>query len=152
MANLKLTAVRRNNLAKIHIAKQQLCLDDEDYRLIVKRVCGVESAAEADFSGHLQLLKEFKRLGWKPKPAKTAQAPSIKDPQTRRIRWLWLRLIEVGEVRSTELSALASYVKRLTGVDRLEWLTAAQAHRVIGGLQQWAGRVGALDEQHISKR
>lgn len=147
MANPKLTAARRNNLAKIHIAKQQLCLEDEDYRLIVKRVCGVESAADADFAGHLQLLKEFKRLGWTPKPAKTAQAPSIKDPQTRRIRWLWLRLIEVGEVRSTELSALASYIKRLTGVDRLEWLTAAQAHRVIGSLQQWADRVGALKEE-----
>lgn len=146
MANLKLTAERRKNLAKIHIAKQQLCLEDEDYRLIVKRVCGVESAAEADFAGHLQLLKEFWRLGWRPKPAKPAKAPSIKDPQSRRIRWLWLRLIEVGEVRSIEPSALASYVKRLTGVDRLEWLTAAQAHRVIGGLQQWAGRVGALDE------
>ncbi|MDG4552863.1 MAG: regulatory protein GemA [Candidatus Competibacter sp.] len=146
MANLKITAARRNNLAKIHIARKQLCLEDEDYRLIVKRVCGVESAADADFAGHLQLLKEFKRLGWKPKPAKTAQAHSIKDPQSRRIRWLWLRLIEVGQVRSTELSALASYVKRLTGVDRLEWLTAAQAHRVIGSLQQWASRVGALDE------
>lgn len=151
MANPKITATRRANLAKIHIAKQQLCLEDDDYRAIVKRICGVESAADADIVSHVQLLKEFRRLGWKPKPPKAAPAPGIKEPQLRRIRWLWLRLVEAGAVRSIELSALVGYVKRLTRVDRLEWLTAAQAHRVIGSLQQWAQRTGALDEQNISK-
>lgn len=151
MANLGIAITRRNNLAKIHIAKQQLGLDDDDYRAIVQRICGVDSAADADFASHLKLLKEFRRLGWKPKPAKTAKAPTIKDPQLRRIRWLWLRLIEAGAVQSIEQSALLSYVKRIAGVERLEWLTAAQAHRVIGSLQQWAQRVGALAEQNISK-
>jgi len=147
--NLKLAAARKNNLAKIHIAKAQLGLADDDYRLIVQRICGVDSAADADFAGHLQLLKEFRRLGWKPKPAKTAKAPkapSAREPQLRRIRWLWLRLIEAGAVQSIEQSALLHYVSRLIGVERLEWLTAAQAHRVIGSLQQWAQRVNALDK------
>lgn len=133
---------RRANLAKIHLAKKALCLDDATYRAVLQRVCGRDSAADVDYAGHLKLLAEFRRLGWSP-AAKTPKRPSVKTPQQRKLRLLWLRLIEAGAVRSTEESALLHFVKKRTGVERLEWLTAAQAGALIESLKAWGKRVGA---------
>jgi phage gp16-like protein len=133
---------RRANLAKIHLAKKTLCLDDETYRQVLQRVCGRDSAREIDDAGHLKLLAEFRRLGWKP-TARPTRRPGMKTPQQRKLRLLWLRLIEAGAVRSVEESALLHFVKNRTGVERLEWLTVEQASALIEILKNWARRVGA---------
>ena len=44
-----------------------------------------------------------------------------------------------GIVRSTDEASLIKYVKRLTGVEDLRWLSSAQAARVIETLKSWQG-------------
>jgi hypothetical protein len=44
-------------------------------------------------------------------------------------------------VKNPSEAALASYVKRLTGVDRLEWLSTEQASSVIETLKKWQKRM-----------
>ncbi|MBX9635054.1 MAG: regulatory protein GemA, partial [Magnetospirillum sp.] len=47
-----------------------------------------------------------------------------------------------GEVRNPSEAALAATVKRQTGTDALQFLTVAQARKVIEILKSWCARVG----------
>ncbi|HCA6404271.1 TPA: DUF1018 domain-containing protein, partial [Pseudomonas aeruginosa] len=60
-------SLRAVNLAKIHIAKTQLGMDDDTYRALLARVAGVRSAKDLGPRQVDQVLVELQRLGWKPK-------------------------------------------------------------------------------------
>ncbi len=60
-------ALSRAILSKIHIAKQQLGMDDHSYRCVLSRIGGVSSSKDLTTNQASALLKEFERLGWKPK-------------------------------------------------------------------------------------
>lgn len=58
---------RKHLLAKIHVAKFQMGMKDEEYRAILEGQYGVESAADLELKQMHGLLIYFSRLGWKPK-------------------------------------------------------------------------------------
>lgn len=137
---------RDAEIAKIHIAKSQLGLSEEIYRDIIREASQgkTESAANLDWRGRRAVLERFKELGWQPRhrgkaPGKPSR-PLAEDPQSKKIRALWLELHAVGKVRDSSEGALASYVKRMSGRDALQWLTTAEASRVIEALKQWLER------------
>ena len=70
-------AVRTRELAQIHIARQQLGMDDETYRSVLWTVARVRSAADLDWSGRKRVLDHMKSCGFKVKSAKlkTAHKP-----------------------------------------------------------------------------
>ncbi len=49
----------------IHVAKSRLKLSDEDYRAILQRVAGVESATALDDLTFHNVMTEFERLGFR---------------------------------------------------------------------------------------
>lgn len=134
---------RNRELAQIHIAKKDLGLDDETYRAVLFTVARVHSSADLDFHGRNAVLRHFKARGWINKPARKAKIsrPLASDDQSRKIRALWLELHAAGAVADPSEAALASYVKRITTVDALQWLTTAQASRVIETLKKWLDRL-----------
>lgn len=132
----KAKTLRAGDLAKIHLAKKALGLTDDDYRALLARVGKAGSAADLDIAGRLRVLREFERLGWKPKPK------LCREPQAKKIRALWLALYGAGVVRNPDESALLAYVRRQQQVDRLEWLSAGAASKVIEALKQWCRRTG----------
>lgn len=135
------------DLAKIHIAKKDLGLDDETYRALLQRVAGVQSARDLDAKGCSTVLAEFYRSGWRPKPPRSKQGATLaNDPQSRKIRALWLTLFDAGVVRDASEQALGRYCKRQTGVERLHWLSAGQARKLIEALKQWGARAGVALE------
>ncbi len=137
----------RTDLAKIHIAKKDLGLDDPTYRALLQRVAGVRSARDLDPAGCRAVLAELRRAGWTPKPPRRAQARTLaSDPQARKIRALWLALYDAGIVRDAREQALAHYAQRMTGVARLEWLDTHQAARVIEALKRWVARTATAPE------
>lgn len=132
-------SVRHNDLAQIHIAKKDLLLDDDTYRKMLFTVARVNSARDLDFAGRKQVLEHMKARGWKPKqhvPARTARARAD-DPQSRKIRALWIELHKAGKVDDPSEDALAAFVKRQTGVDALQWAAKAQKGAVIEALKAW---------------
>jgi len=135
--------LRRNELAMIHIAKKDLGLDDETYKALLFTVARVHSSKDLDFHGRKRVLQHFKSRGWKNKPATKAKTtrPLASDQQSKMIRALWLDLHKLGAVADPSEAALASYVKRITSVDALQWLTSAQASRVIETLKKWQDRL-----------
>lgn len=59
---------RNTQLAKIHIARQQLGMDDESYRAMLQRVAGMRSAAALNPTQTAAVLAELQRMGFAPKP------------------------------------------------------------------------------------
>jgi hypothetical protein len=119
-----MTAARRGMIAKVHVAKKDLCLGDEDYRQTLMNLFGVESSK--DLNGHQlsRLLNHFVSRGWKPKmreekPAKGdfVEIPDS-DPDARQKRYvlgLWAAL-------GYEPGKLNARVKRQFGVDHIRFL------------------------------
>ncbi|WP_081818745.1 gp16 family protein [Pseudomonas sp. PH1b] len=139
-----------NNLTRlryiklIHVARRELRMDDDTYRLMLSGMVGLEGATStADLSvPNLQrVLEQLKQLGFKPRPNKVGTRPRANDEQSRKIRSLWLELHDLGAVRDPSEEALANFVKSMTKVSALQWLNVAQASRVIENLKQWQRRV-----------
>ena len=86
-------ARRTREIAKIHLAKKQLGLDEATYRATLKRVAGCLSSAELTAGGRALVLEELRALGFKPAPARGAgrrmpEATGPQGPQIRMIRAL----------------------------------------------------------------
>jgi hypothetical protein len=143
---------RKAELAKIHLAKKQLRLDDATYREVVARVCGGKrSAADLTMPERHALLDEFKRLGFQAAPPRDRADDWIaiddSHPGAEHLRKLLAcahQLERIGAVKSDSTKQwLRKFVKRLTGVDDLRWLTAAQTNSVIEALKGWAKKFEA---------
>ncbi len=131
-------AEQKREIQLIKIAQKQLGLDDDTYRAMLWSVARVKSSTELDFAGRKKVLDHLQACGFKrirPQPRALAD-----DPQSKKIRALWLELHTAGKVRNPSESALAAFVKRQTGRDALQWLTAREASNVIEELKKWLAR------------
>lgn len=134
--------IAKSTLAKIHIAKKQLAMDEDSYRAMLRSVGGVESSRDLTPLAASRVLRHLERSGFKPTGKLAASdRPAADDAQSRKILALWLALHARGVVHNASNEALAAYVKRQTGVEALQWLTPAQATRVIEALKKWQARV-----------
>lgn len=132
---------KRRDLAKIHIARKELAMDEDAYRLMLESVAGVTSSAKLSARGRAKVLHRLRQLGWKPKTsARPRRRVTAQEPQDKKIRALWLDLAQMGVVRDRSEQALARYVKRQTGVEALDWLDGRQAEKVIEALKAWRKR------------
>lgn len=131
--------LRRRELAQIHIAKASLGMDEDVYRNLVFTLSKgqTRSAGDLDWTGRKQLLDHMKKAGWQNRGGR----PS--DPTSRKVRSLWLTLRDMKAIDDASERALRSFVKRTAHVDRLEWLSAAQASTVIEALKGWIARLKA---------
>ena len=57
--------IGRKKKALVHIAKEDLRLDEESYRQILKGVAGVESSARLTEEGFEKVMKRFQEMGFK---------------------------------------------------------------------------------------
>ncbi len=76
---------RASAIAKVHVAKKQLGLDDETYRAVLRRVTGRDSAADLNEVQLGSVIREFVRLGW----TGGADLRAGRTPTGRLIRALW---------------------------------------------------------------
>jgi len=58
-------AIGRKKKAIVHIAKEDLHLDDHSYRQILKGVAGVESSTRLTKEGFEKVMKRFQEMGFK---------------------------------------------------------------------------------------
>ena len=128
-------------LAKIHVARKQLAMEDSSYRAMLLRVAGVESAGDAPDVGLIRVLKEFERLGFVPRPAQRDGRGHV-----RKIYAIWADLKPLLD--DADDQALRQFCRRQTrslknpaGIGAPEWLDPRDARRVIEGLKGWLARV-----------
>ena len=126
-------------VAKVHVAKKELGLDEETYRALLKDVTGQESTKELTMPQLESVIERLIKQGFKPKKTKADRA-FAQDAPSKKIRALWLELNKAGLVKDPNESALCAFVKRQTGVEALQWLTPDQSRNVIEALKKWLGR------------
>lgn len=138
---------RRRELAKIHLAKKQLGLDDATYRAILHETAGVESAAKLDGPGRRAVLAHLERCGFKPKRGKPHPGQphnllsTSRGPLLRKIEAL---LADKGkrEERYVPWSYALGILKRQGGPEKIEWASPEQLQAVIAALSSDARRKG----------
>ena len=112
-------AIAKATLSKIHIAKQQLGMDDDIYRGLLARVAGVRSSKELSTRQASAVLNEFERLGWKPKPSSKAKGkPHNFKELPERIRKIEAQLADM-KLPWAYADALA---RQMFKVERVAWL------------------------------
>lgn len=131
-------------IAKIHVAKKQLAMNDDDYRAVLERVTGKTSSRDLPIAKLNDVLNEMKSLGFKTTTAtkRIGTRKLADDPQAKKIRAMWITLRDMGELKDPSEAALLSFVKRMTKVSAFEWLDSKQADTVIDALRGWITRKG----------
>lgn len=121
------------------IAKSpELHLSDEDLHAVIYRETGKESMKKLTqgeintVARVLQNLKDGTRRGTK----RTDEGGDARTVQQRR------KIYALTEVLgwNKDPSRIQGFVKRMTGVDRLEWLNVGQCEKVIEGLKAMIAR------------
>lgn len=135
---------RNAMIAKIHVAKKDLGLNDENYRDFLGSVTGKQSCSKMNDAELGKALAGFKKLGFDKKPSikRAGQRPRADSAQARKIRALWLCLYHLGEIKDPSEEALASFAARTAGINALQWAKAGEADKVIKALRGWLQRVG----------
>lgn len=137
--------LRLRELGAIHVAKKALGLDDDAYRDVLERVGGKRSAKDLAPAGRRAVLDHFRQLGAFPRAATGRRAGGPRRRYLGKLRAQWLSLYWLGVVNSREDAAIDAMVKRTAGIDRVEWLDARGANKVIEGLKAMAAREAGVD-------
>jgi phage gp16-like protein len=129
-------------LAKVHVARKQLGLDEASYRAVLARITGHNSAGDCNSGELVATLAEFERLGWSP----AAGARRDRRPHVRKIWAIWGDLKPLLDAADDDV--LRAFVRRQThsaknpeGIGAPEWLDGVEATKVIEGLKGWLARV-----------
>lgn len=107
----------------IHIARNDLQMDEDTYRQMLQGLTGKASTKGMDVTQLNRVVESMKKKGFRIKPAGKAKAglPLDTHPQSKKIRALWLEMASAGIVRDSSEQALALWVKRETGISALRW-------------------------------
>ncbi|GFO67906.1 hypothetical protein GMLC_14850 [Geomonas limicola] len=136
-------------IKKIHALKGAMGMEETEYRkLLADPPFKVKSSTKLSTPKADELIKDLEEKAvamgvWeKRKPARRAKTATklADDEQSKLIRYLWFQLHETGKVKNPAESALLAYVKRMSGVARLEWLEVKKASKVIEAMKKWLGR------------
>ncbi|MGO1073189.1 gp16 family protein [Lysobacter sp. CA199] len=138
---------RKQLITLIHVAKRELKLDEETYRMALVTGGGHASCADMTDAGLKRALAHFRSRGFVARSGRSGDdRRQANDPQSRKIRSLWLQLHAVSAVRNSSEAALGAFVKRMTGIDTLNWLNTEQASRVIEELKAWLHRTSGVSD------
>ena len=112
---------RTKQLAAIHAAKRDLGLDDDAYRLMLRHVAGVDSAADLDAAGRRKVVDHMRKSGWSRRPRKrVAEHPGVPHNIDRD------EMIQKIGAQLADMKLPWSYAdaiaKQQTGIDRLSWV------------------------------
>lgn len=138
-----------NTIQIINIAKGQLALEEDDYRVILVRVTGLSSLRAMSETQRIAVLDEMKRLGFRVKSGGKKLPASVK-PYVRMIYALWGNCLRLGVIETGSREALRAFCKRFVAhgqegvVVDPDMLSYAQATPIIEALKKMEARGKAL--------
>ena len=125
--------IKRREITLIHIAKQQLGMDDDTYRAMLWSVARVKSSTALDFAGRKKVLDHLKACGFKVVANEWAfidRAAADRQPLLRKICMV-CKSMGVGKAYAEGAA------KRQTGIDRkLELMDQGQLWILAGVLER----------------
>ena len=126
-------------LAKIHVAKKQLGLDDDTYRGLLMQTVGKDSAGKMTEAERLRVVAAMEKRGFK--PASKPSAKRAAGPYAAKLRALWIAAWNLGLIRDRSDAALTAFARRQTKIDHTRFLVDPEAaSMVIEALKDWMAR------------
>lgn len=126
------------NLIKvIHTGKKSLGWDDETYRAVLVQVTGKHSARDCTQDELERVVRYMRQKGFAPL-AQQGRRPNVASSREAILGKIEALLTEAKR----PWSYAVSMGKRMTGKERLEWLTTEQLTAVMNALQYDAKRHG----------
>lgn len=133
-------ATRKALLAKVHIARKELALNEETYRAMLVSVTGHNSAADLNAQQLEAVLKSLKAAGFKPKAAKKFG----KRPNVAAGKEVLLSKIEALLADAKRPWSYAdAMAQRMFKVEKLSWLDEMQLRKLMQALIIDAKRNGS---------
>lgn len=126
---------RNSDLAKIHIAKKQLGMDDETYRVMLRLHGSVDSSKDLDPAGAAKVLAHLNRCGFKV-TAKQGKRPVAAPGCGELMSKIEAQLADAGR----PWSYVDSMSKRMFAVDKVSWLNSEQLMKIVAALAYDANR------------
>ncbi|WCT72076.1 regulatory protein GemA [Sphingomonas naphthae] len=143
---------RRALIAKVHVAKKELGLTDDDYMAVLMDVAGVSSAADCSDGQLVDVVERFKSRGFTAKAAASAPRPqrggrpAADHKVAGKARAMWISLHQLGAVRNPSEQALEAFACRQLGCERMQWADQRLGYRLIEALKAMAEREGWSQE------
>lgn len=109
---------RKSDLAKIHLAKKELGMDDETYRAMLQSVAGVTSAKDLDAEARRKVLDHLRSCGMKFKRSSTPRYPGKPHNMDAQLEKIEALLADMN----LPWSYADAMAKRMYKVDRIAWL------------------------------
>lgn len=134
---------RNSDLAKIHVAKKQLNMSDDDYRAMLWTQGRVNSSKDLDHAGRASVLDYLKAMGFKAvsKPdTKRRVRPVPSADKLQLVRRIRAQLISLDRKPDTYADGIA---KQMFGVDLYEWCNHDQLHAITAALAVQQRKQGA---------
>lgn len=134
---------RNGDLARIHIAKQQLRMSEDDYRAMLWTQGRVHSSKDLDHAGRQRVLDYLQAIGFKPAPAKTTKRPARPTPapdKLKLVRRIRAQLISLERKPDEYADGIA---KQMFGVTFYEWCDHDQLHAITAALAVQQRKEGA---------
>ncbi|MEW6378623.1 MAG: regulatory protein GemA [bacterium] len=144
------TFCSKAQLALLHVAKQELRLDDDTYRDMLQNVAGVSSAADLPRSRFGAVLDHLKACGFEIRKKEGSAAAKKYDEyagragmatpaQLRYIEWMFVQYIQLKgqpiDDRDVVAFGLRHYLKKFYKAEDLRFLTLKRASDAIEGLK-----------------
>ena len=131
---------RQAELARIHIAKKDLGMNDDEYRTMLHVVTGKSSAGDLTARQRYQVLDHMKSLAEGPKQSypgrpNNMDGYSSRDRQLKKIE----ALLTVGNKSWAYGDILA---QRICKVDKLAWVADHDLYKIITALKKQGEREG----------
>lgn len=133
----------------IHVAKNQLNMDDDLYRASLLTLTGKSSCKDMIIPELVQVLDHMKKAGFKAaknkklSPTSAHKADHEKD-MLDKLRQVWIQMAHQGFLNDGSEQALTKWAanqsKRLNNgieVSRLEWLKPGMQYTLIEQLKKW---------------
>ena len=136
-------------IAVVQVARQQLKLDDAQYREVLRLLGGVDSAKDLDALGFERVMLRFNALGFRSTWTKRTYGnrPGMASPaQVDLIRHMWREWSGADDEK-----ALNTWLEGHFHVTSIRFATPAVAHAAITALKTMKGRQGKGGEHHGRK-
>jgi hypothetical protein len=130
---------RRLLIAKIHVAKKEMALLDDDYRQMLLDETGRASSADCTVPELRAMVEAMKKKGFQPK---TSSKRAADHPFATKARALWISLYHLGAIDNPSEQALEAFARRQLKCERMQWANQAQGYKLIEALKAIAERNG----------
>lgn len=136
---------QRKDIQLIHIAKQQLGMEDETYRDMLWSVARVKSSTSLDYAGRKKVLDHMKACGFKPLNKNAGKPANVKAdlaPLMGKIGALLADMKLPWAYLTASRDGTPCMLKRIAGVDKLEWASAEQLQALVAALVKRQAKQG----------